>query len=96
MLYVLRMTYADGHLTESASADHRAWVERQYEASRFLASGPTTDGVGGIALAVGVDRTDIEALLATDPVVQEGNGSYEVVEVTVTLAAPSLDWLIGN
>jgi uncharacterized protein YciI len=93
MLYVLTLRYADGGLSERTSADHYTWVGAQYERGLFLASGPTTDGVGGIALAAAASRAEIDALLASDPVVVSGAGRYDVIEVEVTRAVPWLAWL---
>ena len=46
---------------------HIAWLERQYAAGHFLASGRRVPRVGGVILAQGVSRDALEAMLAEDP-----------------------------
>ena len=45
---------------------HMAWLERQYAAGHFLASGRRVPRVGGVILAQGVSRDALEAMLAEE------------------------------
>ena len=58
-----------------------AWLNEGYAAGRFLVSGRQIPRTGGVILATGDDRDEIEALAATDPFVTGGVATCEVVRV---------------
>ncbi|MFM5313194.1 YciI family protein [Aeromonas caviae] len=66
---------------------HIAWLERQYAAGHFLASGRRVPRVGGVILAQGVSRDALEAMLAEDPFKQAEAADYQVVEFVPTMTS---------
>jgi uncharacterized protein YciI len=71
-------------------ADHVAWLEVQHGSGAFLVSGPS--GVsGGVILARGDDRAEVEALAASDPLARAGVASYEIVQFRASQSAPGVD-----
>lgn len=63
---------------------HRAWLAEQEDAGRLLASGPLLPRTGGVLLAAGGSRAEVETALASDPFHLAGVATYEVVEFTPT------------
>ena len=59
-----------------ATPRHRAWLDVNYRAGVFLLSGRQLSGQGGILLAKASSQIELEALLATDPMVIEGIAAY--------------------
>ncbi|GAA2730288.1 YciI family protein [Streptomyces nogalater] len=91
-MFVLELTYtAPLDAVDAVLPDHVAWLERQYEEGRFLASGRKNPRDGGVILAVTGDRAEIEEVVATDPFVTAGVCSYRVIEFLATKTAPELE-----
>ncbi len=63
---------------------HSEWVEAGYEAGRVLVSGRREPPVGGLIVAVGNDREDVERWLASDPFVETGVAEYNVTQFGAT------------
>lgn len=57
---------------------HSAWVQRQYEAGRFLVSGRREPPIGGIAVARAASEQELREILTTDPYQQKGLAEYEI------------------
>ncbi len=72
---------------------HRAWVRENAEAGRFIAAGREVPLRGGLLVAVGVTRDEVDAIIAADPYVIEGVAEYDVREYDVVLAAPGAEAL---
>lgn len=64
---------------DAALGAHNAWLDEQYKAGLFLASGRREPRVGGVILAHG-DRTQIEAAVANDPFGVRGLAKHTVIE----------------
>lgn len=57
---------------------HSAWVQRQYEAGRFLVSGRRDPAIGGIVVARASSEQELREVLTTDPYQQRGLAEYEI------------------
>ncbi len=64
---------------DAALEAHNAWLDEQYEAGLFLASGRREPRVGGVILAHG-DRAAIEAAAEKDPFAQQGLAKHTIIE----------------
>lgn len=65
---MVTLTYlTDLARVDEALPDHLAWLDRQYADGVFLASGRRVPRTGGVILAGGVDRAELDRRLATDP-----------------------------
>ena len=60
----------------AATPRHREWLDQHYRSGTFLVSGRQLSGQGGVLLARASDQAELEAVLATDPMVIEGVASY--------------------
>ncbi len=72
---------------------HRAWVRAGVEAGAFIAAGREVPLIGGLIVATGVDRAEVDALIATDPYFVEGVAEYDVRQYDVVLALPGAEGL---
>ncbi len=75
LIYKVDLKEIDAHMRA-----HMAFVNRQYAAGTFLISGRKIPRDGGIILAVGSSRPDIEALMRQDPFVAKGLADVRVIE----------------
>ncbi|MDJ0345274.1 YciI family protein [Streptomyces sp. H10-C2] len=90
-MFVLELTYtAPLEQVDAALADHVDWLDRQYAAGTFLASGRKEPRDGGVILAVAADRAAIEDLVAGDPFVTAGVCAYRITEFLATKTVPGL------
>ena len=73
--------------------EHVAWLNEQYAAGRFLVSGRRIPRTGGVIVARGDDRAEIEALVASDPFVAAGVATCVVIRFRASQTAPGLEGL---
>lgn len=83
--YLQPLAVIERHMPE-----HRAYLDRQYEAGYFIASGPQVPRIGGVILAARMAREALDAILADDPFYREGVAQYQVVEFQATKAVPAV------
>ncbi|HCA84485.1 MAG TPA: hypothetical protein DEQ61_02640 [Streptomyces sp.] len=90
-MFVLELTYcAPVDEVDALREAHMAWLDEQYEAGEFIASGQKKPLDGGVILAVGADRDRVEAVAASDPFAQEGVCEYRITEFVTTRTVPNL------
>jgi uncharacterized protein YciI len=69
---------------------HMAFLNRHYASGHFLVSGRKIPRDGGIILAVGKSREEIEAIAAEDPFCQKGLADFRVIEFRVSQRAEDI------
>ncbi|MEI5097463.1 YciI family protein [Streptomyces sp. PmtG] len=90
-MFVMELTYtAPVDRVDALLAAHVAWLDAQYAAGVFLASGRKNPRDGGVILAVGDSRAHIEELAASDPFTVGGVCEYRITEFYATKTAPAL------
>ncbi len=67
-----------------------AFLKKYYAAGNFLMSGRKIPRDGGIILAVGDDREQIDAIIRQDPFVVHGLADFRVIEFRVSQRADDL------
>jgi uncharacterized protein YciI len=75
LVYRAPLTEIDAHM-----AAHMAFLRKHYAAGHFLVSGRQVPRVGGIILAVGESRGQIETIIQQDPFVRNGLADFRVIE----------------
>ncbi|MFI0450699.1 YciI family protein [Actinomadura sp. 6N118] len=94
-MFLVLLTYnAPTEKVDEVMDEHLAWLDEQYAAGVFLASGRKVPRTGGVILAAGHDRAAVEEIATRDPFWREGVASFELVEFTPTRAAPELQALV--
>ncbi|MEU4266504.1 YciI family protein [Streptomyces sp. NPDC026092] len=90
-MFVLELTYTGPVERADALLDaHVEWLDAQYAAGVFIASGRKNPRDGGIVLAAGVDRAEIEKIVAADPFTVENVCTYRITEFYATKTAEAL------
>ncbi len=94
-MFVIDLEYvADLDAIDAAMKEHVVFLKRQYAAGRFVASGRKVPREGGVILAVGESREQIEALMAEDPFCKKGLARARVIEFRASQRAAGLpDWM---
>ncbi|MFI7540982.1 YciI family protein [Actinoplanes sp. NPDC049599] len=94
-MFVVTLTYrADLAQVDEALPAHITWLDRQYADGVFVASGPRVPRIGGVILAHGLSRGDLNSRLAADPFHQRGIAEYAVTEFVPSRAAEGLAGLL--
>jgi uncharacterized protein YciI len=83
--YKVDLTAIDAHM-----AAHVRFLKKYYAAGNFLVSGRKIPRDGGIILAVGKDRKQIEAIVQEDPFVAHGLAEFRVIEFRASQQASDI------
>ncbi|MFI8435392.1 YciI family protein [Streptomyces sp. NPDC079020] len=90
-MFVLELTYtAPVERVEALMQDHVSWLDEQYAAGVFIASGRKNPRDGGVIMAVGDDRAQIEKIAAADPFAAHQVCAYRITEFIATKTSPEL------
>ncbi|MFF3056964.1 YciI family protein [Streptomyces sp. NPDC057909] len=90
-MFVPELTYtAPVERADALMEAHVAWLDTQYAAGIFIASGRKNPRDGGVILAVGDDRAQIEKIAAADPFAAEGVCAYRITEFIATKTSDEL------
>ncbi|MFK8102133.1 MAG: YciI family protein [Saprospiraceae bacterium] len=94
-MFIVNLTYkvsldqVDQHL-----AAHVAYLDRQYAAGNFLASGRKNPRNGGIILTKLTNKETLLGLLAQDPFEQHDLADYEILEFIPSKTCEEMAFLL--
>ena len=91
LIYKAELTEIDQNMKA-----HMAFLKRHYQAGQFLVSGRKVPREGGIILALGESREQIESIVKQDPFVARGLADFRVIEFRESQRAPSIDALLAK
>jgi len=84
-MYIVELNYvAPLSAIDEAMKAHVAFLNRNYAAGTFIASGRKIPRDGGIILATGTSRQAIEELMKQDPFCARGLATCRVIEFRVS------------
>jgi len=90
-MFVIELSYKtdlaaiDAHMTA-----HVRFLKKYYASGNFLISGRKIPRDGGIILAVGKSRGDIEAIVKEDPFHQHGLADFRIIEFRASQRADDI------
>jgi uncharacterized protein YciI len=91
-VFVLLLSYVRPlEEVDALMREHMAWLNEQYDAGRFVVSGRRVPRTGGVIVARGDDRAEIERIAASDPFVAGGVATCEVVQFRASQTADGFD-----
>ena len=85
LIYKTDLEEIDAHMTA-----HVRFLKKYYAAGNFLVSGRKIPRDGGIILAVGRGRQDIEAIIKEDPFVRNGLAEFRIIEFRASQRADDI------
>ncbi|MET9885726.1 YciI family protein [Streptomyces sp. NPDC006430] len=90
-MFVMELTYtAPVEAVEEEMDAHIAWLDGYYASGVFLASGRKVPRDGGVILAHGVSRAEIEKIATEDPFTVAGVCTYRITEFIATRTSSDL------
>jgi uncharacterized protein YciI len=94
-VFIVELIYkADLAKIDGAMRSHMAFINKHYAAGTFVVSGRKIPRDGGVILAVGKTRQEIEAIAKEDPFCKLGLAEFRIIEFRVSQRADNLDALI--
>ena len=90
-MFIIELVYtAPLAKIDARMRQHVAFLEKHYAAGTFLVSGRKIPRDGGIIVAVGGSREQIEAIIREDPFHAHGLAGFRVIEFRASQRAPDL------
>ena len=90
-MFIIELHYkADLAKIDGAMRTHMAFLKKHYAAGTFVVSGRKIPRDGGIILAVGKTRGEIEAIASDDPFCKLGLAEFRIIEFRVSQRADDL------
>lgn len=95
-MFIIELSYkAPLEQVDAQMKPHMAFLKKHYASGHFLVSGRKIPRDGGIILAVGKSREEIEAIAAQDPFCQKGLADFRVIEFRVSQRAEDVEKCIS-
>ena len=91
LIYKSDLADIDAHMRA-----HMRFLRKYYATGTFVASGRKVPRDGGIILAVGKTRAEIESIVQEDPFVGRGLADYRVIEFRVSQRAHDIERLLAG
>ena len=85
LVYKVDLAQIDAHMTA-----HMAFLRAHYDAGTFVMSGRKVPRDGGIILAAGTDRDQIERIIRQDPFVAQGLADYRIIQFRASQRADDI------
>ena len=90
-MFVIELIYkADLAEIDAHMRAHMAFLKKYYAAGNFLVSGRKIPRDGGIILAVGKDKQEIEGIVKQDPFCKHGLADFRIVEFRASQRADDI------
>ncbi len=94
-MFIVSLQYTQPlEVVESQLQAHRSFLDRFYQQGVFIASGRKVPRNGGVILAKGVTRAELEKILDQDPFRAQGGADYRITEFTANRTAADFAGLL--
>ena len=90
-MFVVELNYkADLAAIDAQMRPHMAFLKKHYAAGTFVVSGRKIPREGGVIIAAGKTRAEIEAIVKDDPFVKLGLAEYRLIEFRASQRAQDI------
>jgi uncharacterized protein YciI len=90
-MFVIELVYkADLAVIDAHMAAHVKFLKKYYKSGNFLISGRKIPRNGGVILAVGKARSEIEAIVREDPFHEHGLADFRIIEFRASQRADDI------
>ena len=95
-MFIIELIYkAELAEIDASMRAHMGFLKKQYAAGTFVMSGRKIPREGGIILALGESREQLEAIVKEDPFVARGLAEFRIIEFRVSQRAENIDSLLS-
>ena len=96
-MFVVELIYkAELAAIDAEMRPHMAFLKKHYAAGTFVVSGRKVPRDGGVIIAAGKTRAEIEAIVKDDPFVKLGLADFRVIEFRASQRADDIGALIAK
>ena len=96
-MFVVELIYkADLAAIDAQMRPHMAYLKKHYAAGTFVVSGRKIPRDGGIIIAAGKSRPEIEAIVKEDPFVKLRLAEFRIIEFRASQRADDIDARIAK
>ena len=96
-MFVIELIYkADLAAIDAQMRAHMAFIKKHYAAGTFVVSGRKIPREGGVIVAVGKTRQEIEGIVKDDPFVKLGLAEFRIIEFRASQRADDIGALIAK
>jgi uncharacterized protein YciI len=90
-MFVVELVYkADLKSIDAHMRAHMAWLKAHYATGTFLVSGRKIPREGGVILAVGKTRAELEAIMREDPFCKNDLAEFRLIEFRASQRAADI------
>ncbi len=90
-MFIIELTYkASLSAIDAHMPAHMKFLKKHYAAGRFLISGRKIPRDGGIIVAIGESRDEIDAIAREDPFCAKGLADYRIVQFRASQSADDM------
>ncbi|AIL66050.1 YCII-related domain protein [Rickettsiales bacterium Ac37b] len=80
-MFIINLTYIKPlEVIDQLFEAHKEFLEQYYNSGQFLISGAKNPRIGGIIIAIGSNKKELEKIIQQDPFIKEKAATYEVIE----------------
>lgn len=96
-MFVIELVYkVDLVQIDACMTEHVAFLNKYYASGHFVVSGRKVPRDGGIIIAVGKDRQQIEAIVKEDPFYERGLADFRIIEFRASQRAKDIQQRIAR
>jgi uncharacterized protein YciI len=96
-MFVIELVYkVDLAEIDACMAEHVGFLKKYYASGNFVISGRKVPRDGGIIIAVGKDREQIEAIVKEDPFYERGLAEFRIIEFRASQRANDIQKRIAS
>ena len=96
-MFVIELTYKAGlPEIDARMPAHVTFLKKYYASGHFLVSGRKIPRDGGIIMAVGASRRELEAIVAEDPFYIHGLAEFRIIEFRASQRADDIQERIAG
>ena len=81
---------------DAAMAAHVTFLNKHYDAGHFLISGRKVPRDGGVIVAAGIDREQLDAVMRADPFCERGLADFRIIEFRASQRADDIQQRIDT
>src|SRR5439155_8884523 len=90
-MFVIELTYnVDLAIIDAHMSAHVRFLKKHYASGNFLVSGRKIPSDGGIIVAVGKSREDIEKIIQDDPFYSRGLADFRIIQFRASQRADDM------
>ena len=81
---------------DAAMAAHVTFLKKHYDSGHFLVSGRKVPRDGGVIVAAGIDREQLDAVMRADPFCERGLADFRIIEFRASQRAGDIQQRIDT